>query len=149
MRASHRRQMVREISKSWRNVENDLWAIYKWADMANFPSVSGGGGGSPQAGTHSDPVGDKGTAAADGHYDDPSIKAAKEADTTLFRIMRNLRTLEYCISTAKSPHIVSERDAQSCTACSRPRFENPSGWTLGMHRACYDAERRKARRRKK
>ena len=140
--------MVRDIDRRWREIQLDLWAIYKWADMANYPSQSGGGG-SGQAGSHSDPVGDKATAAASGHYDDPSIGAAKEADTTLFRIMRNLRTLEHCIATAKTPHVVSERDAELCSVCGKARFENPSGWTLGMHRPCYDVERRKAKRRKK
>ena len=149
MRDRQRRQIIRDIERRVSVIKTDLWAVYKWADMANFPSSSGGGAGDGQVGGHSDPVGDKATAAASGHYDDPSIRAAKQADTTLYRIMRNLQTLEWCISTAKAPKVLSERDLERCESCGRPRFENPSGWTLGKCKSCYDVLRRVRRRHKR
>jgi len=139
--------MVRDISRRWQQIEVDLWAVYKWADMANFPSKSGGGG-SGQKG-EGDPVGDKATAAASGHHDDPSIGAAKEADSALFRILKNLDTLERAIATTKPPHVMSDRDKEQCDGCKVFRFERPSGWTLGKCRQCYDVDRKKAKRRKK
>ena len=90
----------------------------------------------------SDPVGDKATAAARGHHDDPSIRAAKEADSALLRILKNLATLEYAIATTKPPQVMSERDLERCEGCGVRRFERSSGWTLGKCKSCYDIQRR-------
>lgn len=148
MRESQRRYLVRNIDKRWGKIKVDLWEVYKWAEMANFPSKSGGGG-SGQKG-EGDPVGEKAVAAASGHFDDPSIKGAKESDSALYKIIKNLEIMERAIATTKPPHVMSDRDREQCVgACGTFRFEKPMGWTLGFCNACYAAERRKAKRRKK
>lgn len=146
MRDRQRGHVMRDIDRRFEVVKIDLWAVYKWADMANFPSKSGGGGGQKGEG---DPVGTKATSGASGHYDDPSIKAAKDADSALFRILKNLKTLESAIATTKPPHVMSDQDREQCESCKIYRFERPSQWTLGLCKSCYDNEKKKARRRRR
>lgn len=149
MQAKNRRDTVRSVFRLMEEIrEADLWTVYKWAQEAGFPSKSGGGG-SGQKG-EGDPVGDKATAAAMGHHDDPSVKAADDMDQVLPRILADLMRMRTAIATTKAPHVMSDRDREQCVGgCGTFRFEKPMGWTLGFCNACYAAERRKAKRRKK
>lgn len=148
MQARNRRDMVRSVFQLMKDMtEVDLWAVYKWSQLAGFPSQSGGGG-SGQKG-EGDPVGDKATAAAMGHHDDPSVKAALDMDQVLPRILADLMRMRTAIATTKPPHVMSDKEKEQCEGCGCFRFEKPSGWTLGRCRACYDVECKKAKRRKK
>ena len=136
---------MRDIDRRWARIKTDLWAVYEWADMANYPAKSGGGQG--QKGVPSDPVGEKATAYAEGHFDDPTIKGAKEADSALLRIIKSLQTIEYAISSTKAPYVMSDVEKEVCEGCGCFRFERPNGWTLGQCKSCYGTNYRARRRR--